>query len=180
MAAVMGERNTEDSRRKSEAVKAGLARRRAEGNTSAVARYGLTWVRNAADEREVVPEPTEGVIVRRMVAEFLAGISQLRIAQNLYADRVPTARGGVWRQGTVRRVLSNPAIAGLIRDGEGFIEAEHDGIIDRNSGTRWRATSGPGENASPGSPEFGPAPLPQRLPPMRPMRSADGAAHREK
>jgi site-specific DNA recombinase len=131
MAAVMGERNTEDSRRKSEAVKAGLARRRARGKYIGSRGFGLTWRRNAADEREVVPEPAEAVIVERMVAEFLGGLSQLKIAQNLYRDGIPTARGGTWRQATVRNILSNPAIAGLIRDGDGFIEAEHDGIIDR-------------------------------------------------
>ena len=66
MAAVMGERNTEDSRRKSEAVRAGLARRRAKGEYSGSRPYGLTWKRNAADERELVRDPTEGPIVERM------------------------------------------------------------------------------------------------------------------
>lgn len=131
MAAVMGERNTEDSRRKSEAVRAGLARRRAKGKYIGSDCYGLTWQRDANDERELIPDPVQAPIVRRMVAEFLAGTGQLKIAQRLHADGIPTARGGTWRQGTVRNILDNPAIAGLIRDGDGFIEGAHEGIISR-------------------------------------------------
>lgn len=54
MAVVMGERNTEDSRRKSEAVRAGLARCRSQGKLVGNRGFGLTWRRNAQDEREIV------------------------------------------------------------------------------------------------------------------------------
>jgi len=133
MAVVMGERNTEDSRRKSEAVKAGLARRRKQGKFVGSRCFGLTWQRNDRDEREVVHEPTEAPIVMRIAAELLAGVAQLEIARRLNAEHIPTARGGRWHQGTVRSILANPAIAGLIRDGEELIEAQHEAIIPRET-----------------------------------------------
>lgn len=133
MAVVMGERNTEDSRRKSEAVKAGIARRRKQGKFVGSRCFGLTWERNAQDEREVIHEPTEAPIVRRIAAEVLAGVAQLEIARRLNAESVPTARGGRWHQGTVRSILANPAIAGLIRDGDELIEAQHEAIIPRET-----------------------------------------------
>jgi DNA invertase Pin-like site-specific DNA recombinase/predicted RNA-binding Zn-ribbon protein involved in translation (DUF1610 family) len=133
MAVVMGERNTEDSRRKSEAVKAGLARRRKQGKFVGSRCFGLTWLRNVQDEREVVAEPTEAPIVQRIAAEMLAGVAQLEIARRLNAERIPTARGGRWHQGTVRSILANPAIAGLIRDGDELIEARHEAIIPRET-----------------------------------------------
>lgn len=112
MAAVMGERNTEDSRRKSEAVRAGLDRRRKQGKYVGSRCFGLTWRRNASDERELVPHPAEAPVVARMAAELLAGVAQMEIARKLNVERVPTARGGAWHQGTVRSILANPAIAG--------------------------------------------------------------------
>lgn len=133
MAVVMGERNTEDSRRKSEAVKAGIARRRKQGKFVGSRCFGLTWQRNAQDEREVVHEPTEAPVVQRIAAEVLAGVAQLEVARRLNAEGVPTARGGRWHQGTVRSILANPAIAGLIRDGDELIEAQHEAIIPRET-----------------------------------------------
>jgi DNA invertase Pin-like site-specific DNA recombinase len=133
MAVVMGERNTEDSRRKSEAVRAGLARRRKQGKFVGSRCFGLTWQRNEKDEREVVHEPSEAPVVERIAAELLAGVAQIEIARRLNAERIPTARGGRWHQGTVRSILANPAIAGLIRDGDELIEAQHAAIIPRET-----------------------------------------------
>jgi DNA invertase Pin-like site-specific DNA recombinase len=134
MAAAMGERNTEDSRRKSAAIKAGLARRRASGRRTGGQTYGLTWRRNEDDERETVPEPAQAAIVERIYAEYLAGRNILQIVKALNGDRIRASRGGKWKPAVISSVLANPLYAGLVRDGEKLIEAQHEAIIDRR---RW-------------------------------------------
>jgi site-specific DNA recombinase len=134
MAAAMGERNSEDSRRKSAAVKAGLARRRAAGRRVGANSYGLTWRRNENDERETVPDPAQAPIVERIYAEFLAGRNQLQIVKALNGDGIPSARGGKWSATVIGSILSNPLYAGLVRDGSELIKGEHEAIIFRE---RW-------------------------------------------
>lgn len=63
----------------------------------------------------------EAAIVRRIFADFLAGVSALEIAKRLNAEGVPAPRGGQWRQNTVmghrrRRngILCNDLYAGRI------------------------------------------------------------------
>jgi DNA invertase Pin-like site-specific DNA recombinase len=134
MAAVQGQRNSEDSRRKSEAVRAGHKRRRESGRYhGGPAAYGYTHRRNAEDERELVPDRSVAPIVKRIFAEYLAGATQLQITRHLDADHVPTANGGKWHQGTVRAILANPVYAGLLRDGDELIDAAHEPIVDRET-----------------------------------------------
>jgi DNA invertase Pin-like site-specific DNA recombinase len=132
LAAVMGERNSEDSRRKSEATKAGHQRRRKRGKYhGGPCPYGYARARNEADELELVPDKAMAAVVRRIFAEYLAGQTQLTITRGLAADGIPTGKGGKWHQGTVRGILANPIYAGLLRDGEELIEATHEAIVDR-------------------------------------------------
>jgi DNA invertase Pin-like site-specific DNA recombinase len=134
MAAAMGERNSEDSRRKSAAIKAGLARRRASGRRTGGQTYGLTWCRNESDERETIPDPTRAPIVERIYAEYLAGRNILQIVKALNGDRIPAARGGKWKPAVISTVLANPLYAGLVRNGTELIDAEHEAVIPRE---RW-------------------------------------------
>jgi len=134
LAAVMGERNMEDSRRKSAAVKAGHARRRKRGQyPGGPAPYGYLRRRNEDDELMLVPDPVLSLIVQRIYAEYIGGATQLTIARALSADEVPTHRGGKWHQGTVANVLANPVYAGLLDDEGELVEATHDAIIDRKT-----------------------------------------------
>jgi DNA invertase Pin-like site-specific DNA recombinase len=131
LAAMMGERNMEDSRRKSAAVVAGMARRRASGRPLGGRSIGFTWKRNSNDEREIVPDPKTVPIVRRIYAEYLAGRPQLQIARALNADEIPTVRGGKWKPEVIRTILKNPLYAGLIRDGDELIEGRHEPLVSR-------------------------------------------------
>jgi hypothetical protein len=133
MAAVMGERNTEDSRRKSAAVKAGMDRRRKRGQYIGRLFLGSEWVRNEDDEREIRITESGAAIAQRIFGEYLAGNPQRTIARNCHADKVPTQNGGDWHQATVQKILTNPAYAGLVRDGDKLIEATHEGCIDRKT-----------------------------------------------
>ncbi|HEX9967923.1 MAG TPA: recombinase family protein [Solirubrobacterales bacterium] len=130
-AAQMGDRNHEDSRRKSGAVREGLARRRAQGKRTGGNSYALTWRRNENDERETIPDPERAPIVDRIYAEYLEGRSLLQIVKGLNADHVPTQRGGKWSAATVSRVLENPVYAGMVRDGDRLIDAQFEAIISR-------------------------------------------------
>ena len=141
MAVVMGERNMEDSRRKSAAVKAGHARRRKRGKFSGgPAPYGYTRRRDESDELVLVVDPSPAQIVKRVFAEYLAGVTQLGIARSLSADGIPTGRGGRWHQGTVANILSNPIYAGMLRDGDnGYCDGLHEAIVDRET---WKQAEG--------------------------------------
>jgi len=141
MAVVMGERNTEDSRRKASAVKAGHARRRKLGKFSGgPAPFGYTRRRDDSDELALVVDPARAEIVRRIFAEYLAGETQLTIARSLAADGVPTERGGRWHQGTVANILRNPVYAGMLRDGDdGCCDGIREAIVDRETWGRAEA-----------------------------------------
>lgn len=130
-AAQMGDRNYEDSRRKSSAVRDGLARRRASGKRTGGNSYALTWRRNESDERETIPDPDKAPIVDRINAEYLAGRPILHIVKGLNADGIPSHRNARWSASSVTSVLENPLYAGLVRDGERLIEAQHEAIISR-------------------------------------------------
>lgn len=127
LAVALGERNAEDSRRKSESVKKGMKRRAARGLPTGGPRpYGYRYGENGAG-LEVIA--AEAAIVRRIFAEYIAGTAQLAITRNLRADGVPTARGGEWHQGTVRAILANPVYAGFIGDQRGV----HEPIVDEDT-----------------------------------------------
>jgi site-specific DNA recombinase len=134
----MGERNTEDSRRKAAAVKSGL-RRRAEGRDGKGGKlvggprpYGYRWAEDPDDRRVsiLVVEPEEARVVLRIFEDTRNGLSQSAIAKALNHERVPTATGKThWTQSSVRRVLVNPVNRGAITlNGEEFPGA-HDAIV---------------------------------------------------
>jgi DNA invertase Pin-like site-specific DNA recombinase len=133
MAAVMGERNTEDSRRKAAATKAGMDRKRQRGEYIGHRPYGYKWERDEKDDRQIVPDPDQAPIIRRIFKEYLAGQSQKAIARNLTRDKVPTSRGGTrWYSGTIRQILARPLYAGWIPDGKGgVLEGIHEPMISR-------------------------------------------------
>jgi DNA invertase Pin-like site-specific DNA recombinase len=137
MAAVMGERNTEDSRRKALAVKAGLARRRRKGlHNGGSAGYGYRYERDEDDERRRVLDPDTSPVVARMFSLYLEGQGDTAIGRALNDDGITTARGRRWHICSVRAILMNPIYAGLIRDGDELIEGRHEAIVTRESWER--------------------------------------------
>lgn len=82
--------------------------------------YGLRNVkRDGAVGTYRAVDPDQAPVVQRMVAEALEGRSLRAIAQALNGDGIPTPRvsaeASVWDGKAVRRVLTNPAIAGMTR-----------------------------------------------------------------
>src|SRR4051794_4637943 len=132
LAFAMGERNAEDSRRKSLAVRAGMKRITEAGRPSGGPRpYGYRYV----DGCLVAVDP-EAVMVRRVFSEFVEGHAITAIARDLQRDRIPTLRGGPWRQSTVSGILHNRTYIGEVRyDGETF-PGQHEPLIDRGTWQR--------------------------------------------
>ena len=135
LAVVMGERNMEDSRRTSMAVKAGLERRRERGLYSAGhTPFGYQRVRNEDDERILVIDEGRAPWVRRLFDFYLEGKGYADIARTLEAEGVPSPKGGgLWCHYTVRKILFNPVYTGLIRSGGKLWEGSHEPIIDRET-----------------------------------------------
>jgi DNA invertase Pin-like site-specific DNA recombinase len=122
--AAVGRRAYIDSRRKSKAVAKGMARRAAKGLHNGRGSLGFA---NVGGKFEQIPH--EAALVRQVVAEYLAGRSQQRIAKALNAESARTKFGGKWHQGTVAKVLNNPHIAGLNIAGDAPCPCGHEPII---------------------------------------------------
>lgn len=112
LAFAMGERNAEDSRRKSLAVRAGMERRKARGLHNGRAPFGYR-----SEEGRLVSDRAQAEVVRRIFREWVEGISQYRITQRLNVTGLRTQLGRDWNQGTVGKLLKNEVYAGR-RDGE--------------------------------------------------------------
>jgi site-specific DNA recombinase len=137
MAVVMGDRNMEDSRRKSLSVKAGLERRRKRGLFTGNVPFGYLRRRNEDDERVLVIDEERAPWVRRIFDRYLAGWTYVAIARELEAEGVPSAHGAsLWPHFTIRKILLNPVYTGLIRGGEELFDGIHEPIIDRETWAR--------------------------------------------
>jgi site-specific DNA recombinase len=133
MAAVMGQRNTEDSRRKAESVQAGMKRRAERGEFSGPRPYGYVYAANGSG---LVPHPPEAEIVRRVFAEYVAGRSLSAIARGLHDDGIPTQRGSLWRQSTVSGIVRNSVYVGRLTYRGAALPATHEPIIDADAWNR--------------------------------------------
>jgi len=132
---LIGERNYEDSKRKSAAVASGMKRRRAKGlHIGGPEKLGYRtrrdeYGRPAPGPREILP--AEAATVRRIFNDLARGISQKQLARDLNDDGITTKRGGPWWQGTLAKVARDPYYAGLIEvDGE-LVPGQHEPIISR-------------------------------------------------
>jgi site-specific DNA recombinase len=127
LAFAMGERNAEDSRRKSLAVQAGKQRRATNGMGNGGPRpYGYRYAGREAPLQVVA---AEAVIVQRVFAEFVAGASLMAIARALQAEGVPTLRAKFWRHTTVSSILENPVYVGKVRHRDDVLDGAHDPIV---------------------------------------------------
>jgi DNA invertase Pin-like site-specific DNA recombinase len=133
LASLYGERANADSRAKSAHVSAGLARMAREGRALGPRpRYGFRF-EGAREKRQLAHDPAEAPIAGRIVARYLEGLGDGRIAWELNADGVPTRNGGPWDHSMVARVLTSPQIAGLVHVNREIFEGEHEPIIDRST-----------------------------------------------
>ena len=74
---------------------------------SAMGRAFLTMAAGFAElERNLIGERTKAgqAVIRRIVEQYEAGRGFVAIARSLNTDKVPTKRGGEWRDNTVRQI----------------------------------------------------------------------------
>lgn len=59
----------------------------------------------------------EAIYIKKIYNWYLEGDSMLKIAKKMQDLKVPTKRGGTWRQSTINSILTNPLYIGNIRYG---------------------------------------------------------------
>ena len=92
-------------------VKWGKAQSAKQGNVPFQCKHFLGYAKNAAGEIEIVPEEAE--IIREIYERYLSGESLHGIKCYLEAKEIPTPAGcSVWRQETIRSILSNEKYKG--------------------------------------------------------------------
>lgn len=131
--AMIGQRNTEDSKRKSEATKAGVARRAQRGlYGGGYAPYGYRFERDRNDPSDagrLVVEPAHAAVVGRIYAAYLAGEGDRPIAASLDADGIRSPRGARWDRATVANILRSPVYVGRVRHLGAEIEGNYEPIV---------------------------------------------------
>lgn len=110
-----GERNTEDSKRKAQATREGLARRKERGSPVGSMPLGysvkIEIINGRPITKRVVDEPTAAV-VRSVFVSIEEGASPGSIARRLNLAGLTTKRGKAWEARAVRRIAENPVFAG--------------------------------------------------------------------
>ena len=115
----------------SENIKWGI-RRKIENGSSPI--YDRPCYGYQADENELVVEPEEANVVRRIFAMYLCGMSILKIKATLEAERITSPTGkNIWSKRTIDMILSNKKYCGfsIARSGKDpyLIENHHEPII---------------------------------------------------
>lgn len=92
-------------------VKWGKAQSTKQGNVPFQCKHFLGYTKNADGEIEIVPEEAE--IIREIYEQYLSGESLYGIKCYLEEKEIPTPAGcSVWRQETIRSILSNEKYKG--------------------------------------------------------------------
>lgn len=136
-------------------VKWGKAQSAKQGNVPFQCKHFLGYTKNTDGEIEIVPEEAE--VIREIYERYLSGESLYGIKCYLEAKEIPTPAGcSVWRQETIRSILSNEKYKGdaiinktyvsdciskrvKINNGERnkyYIENNHPAIIDAGTFAR--------------------------------------------
>lgn len=69
--------------------------------------YGYRW-----ENGEIIVDPEQAVIVKRIFSELLSGKGTDAIAKNLNDENVPTKKGGRWTSTSIRGILANEKYTG--------------------------------------------------------------------
>lgn len=133
-AVVTGQRNHEDSSRKSKAVRDGLARRKERGAPVGAMPLGYraepTIVGSEVVTTRVV-DPEETAVLERIWTMLENGATYGAVTRALNADGILTKRGGVWQVRTLRKVAENTVYLG---------EGGYPRILERERWERIQAT----------------------------------------
>lgn len=132
-AVLVGERNFEDSKRKSQATRDGKRRRWQRGQVNAPVHDGYARVPSFRDGETTYrrePDPTRAPVIRRIFDLLAAGRSPGDVARIFNAEGVLSKRGRPWSSRAVRRVATDPYYAGKHR-GYGVVrDGDHAALVD--------------------------------------------------
>ena len=110
------------SREIGEKTRRGQAGKTMRGQIAAGVAYGYKVVYSKDLNREI--DPGQAIVVRRVFEEYSAGLSPRAIAAGLNKDGIPSPRGGLWNDSTIRGnakkrdgMLRNEAYVGIITYG---------------------------------------------------------------
>jgi site-specific DNA recombinase len=139
-AVVTGQRNHEDSARKSKATRDGIERRAADRGLvtgGGRRRFGYRWAADRSGLLIVVPQEAE-VVDHRIYDMTLAGVSGLQICRELEADGIKTVTGAPWHGATVSQILRNPLYKGIVVHKGKEYPGKHEAIVDPE---KWEAVA---------------------------------------
>ncbi len=122
-----------------------------EGRSIGTPPYGYRVVRRLTGDgeidrglREIAPD--KAAIVRRIFADYAAGLGPLRIARTLNQQGIPGPGGGIWYDATIRGraerndgILRNPTYTGQL------VWSRRHAVKDPVTGTRIRRTGDPAD-----------------------------------
>jgi DNA invertase Pin-like site-specific DNA recombinase len=132
-AALIGERNFEDSKRKSAATRAGVRRRVELGlYHGGCAPYGYRLARDRndlSDRGTLLAEPAEAEIVLRIYAEYVAGAGDGKIAQGLNTDGVRPPRAKQWEKSQIANILKSVVYVGRVHLNREVFDGAHEAIV---------------------------------------------------
>ena len=146
-AALEGERNHDESARKTQAVKAGK-RRQAErgehlGGPLPDGYRGEPYLTERGDKRQrTTLDPERADVVRGIFRLAEEGVPDAAIARSLNARGVTTRKGNPWTRRAVQDLLTRPFYAGRVSyDGESF-PGRHEALLDPAAWERLMAARG--------------------------------------
>ena len=88
------------------------------------------WYKGAApygferEKGELIQIEDEAALIREIFETVGSGISLIRVANDLNEREIPTKRGKIWMEGTIRNIIHNPVYVGRIVTEEEFKRAE--------------------------------------------------------
>lgn len=133
---LVGERNTEDSKRKSLATQAGKRRTAMRGKRNGGPRpFGYVHEVTGVDAETRKPisrlavVPAEAEVIRWMADQYRQGLSQGQIARAANRLGHSTVRGCRWSESQVGAILRNRLYSGFVRYRDEWFQGEHEPIL---------------------------------------------------
>jgi DNA invertase Pin-like site-specific DNA recombinase len=140
---LIGERNHEDSKRKSAATKAGKRRRFERGDSAGPLQFGYRLVKVVAEDNSVitrrVPEPDEASVVLQMYKLLDEGHNVGDITRWVNSQGVRTKRSKTFGRNAVRTILANPWYGGKVRQQGELRDGNHEPLMSWNE---WQRITG--------------------------------------
>jgi site-specific DNA recombinase len=108
-----------------------------------------------ADHNELVPDPDQAAIIRRIAALIIKGTSARQIAAMLNAEGIATSKGNRWDGGSLIKIMRNQSLRGYVTHNDEIVRGDdgmpvtREAILDDETWLKVQAQLD--KNAKPGS-----------------------------